>query len=207
MEVAPIDDIDANVTAQEVQPKKKGSKGMPKGVIEVLSRKKDEPPSYQARLNVVPEGMPPGTKKKPRGLGTFKTKEEAAAKVAAAEAQLAAGICPWTEEARKNKHKRGEVHSRSSEPCSLGTCTLLSVDGPVCAPTCLQAPPHERQTARRWGVYTTDKSHTKGFPERCRQEDRLTSESMPSRVEDIRNDPMRAWFEMDGELSPEPLGA
>ena len=112
MEVAPIDDIDANVTAQEVQPKKKGSKGMPKGVIEVLSRRKDEPPSYQARLNVVPEGMPPGTKKKPRGLGTFKTKEEAAAKVAAAEAQLAAGICPWAEEARKNKHKRGEVRSR-----------------------------------------------------------------------------------------------
>ena len=76
-----------------------------------MKSRKDEPPSYQARVNVVPEGMPPGTKKKPRGLGTFKTKEEAAAKVAAAEAQLAAGICPWTEEARKNKHKRGEVRS------------------------------------------------------------------------------------------------
>ena len=30
---------------------------------------------------------------------------------------------------------------------------------------------------------------------------------MPSRIEDIRDPGMRAMWEMDGEVSPEPLGA
>ena len=34
-----------------------------------------------------------------------------------------------------------------------------------------------------------------------------TSIPMPSRVEDIRDDGMRAMFEMDGEVSPVPLSA
>ena len=109
----------AQPTAQEEPPKKKGSKGLPKGVIEVPNRKKGAPPSYQARVNVVPAGMPPGTKKKPRGLGTFATEEEAGARVAAAEAQLKAGICPWAEEERKNKHKRGEVRSHTHRRSQL----------------------------------------------------------------------------------------
>ena len=46
----------AQPTAQEEPPQKKGSKGLPKGVIEVPNRKKGAPPSYQARVNVVPAG-------------------------------------------------------------------------------------------------------------------------------------------------------
>ena len=37
-----------------------------------------------------------------------------------------------------------------------------------------------------------------------RNSDLPTSTAMPSRVEDIRDDGMRAMFEMDGEVSPEP---
>ena len=63
----------------------------------------------------------------------------------------------------------------------------------------LQAPPPERMTARRWGVYTTAKSHAKGFPERCRQEERdpqlPTSVPMPSAVEDVADPGMRAMWE------------
>ena len=74
----------------------------------------------------------------------------------------------------------------------------------------LQAPPLERKTARRWGVYTTEKSRAKGHPDRCKQESRdpqlPTSVPMPAQVEDIRNAEMRAMWEMDGEAAPEPLG-
>ena len=66
----------------------------------------------------------------------------------------------------------------------------------------LQAPPADRKTARRWGVYTTDKSHAKGFPERCRKEERdpqlPTSVPMPSAVDDITDAGMRAMWETDG---------
>ena len=79
----------------------------------------------------------------------------------------------------------------------------------------MQAPPPERKTARRHGVYTTAKSHAKGFPERCRQEERdpqlPTSVPMPTAVEDITDAGMRAMWEqeqaMDGEAAPEPLGS
>ena len=78
-------------------------------------------------------------------------------------------------------------------------------------PFCLQAPPPERKTARRWGVYTTDKSHAKGFPERCKKEERdpqlPTSVPLPSHVEDILGPGMRAMWEMEGEAPYPPLSA
>ena len=80
----------------------------------------------------------------------------------------------------------------------------------------MQAPAErERKTARRWGVYTTAKSHAKGQSERCVQEERdpqlPTSVPMPSRVEDVTDPGMRAMWEQQqveidgsGEVAPVP---
>ena len=120
------------MAAQEVQSKTKGSKGLPKGVIEVPSRKPGAPPKYQARVNVVPADMPPGTKKKPRGLGLFTTVNEAASAVATAEAKLKAGVSPWAQEQRKNKHKRNEVRLRTAHCLLQAACSCSLTRANLC---------------------------------------------------------------------------
>ena len=98
-------------TTEEVQPKRKGLKSLPKGVIESKGRRPDAPIKYQARVGYKPAGE---SKVKQRGVGTFDTIDEAEAAVLAAEAKLSAGISPWAEPARVNQHSRGEVHSLRS---------------------------------------------------------------------------------------------
>ena len=63
-------------------------------------------------------------------------------------------------------------------------------------------PEKKERQPRIWNL----KPHLKQLNEQ-RNPNLPTSEPLPSRVEDIRHDPMRTWFEMDGEPSPEPLGA
>ncbi len=165
------------------------------------------PIKYQARVGYKPSGE---SRVKQRALGVFDTIDGAAAAVAAAEAKLANGVSPWEEPERKHKHKRGEVrHSRHHE-MFCGACAHYA--HPCAHPRVRQAPPPERKTARRHGVYTTDRSHAKGHPERCRgQEERNpqlpTSVPMPSAVEDISDVGMRAMWEQ-GEaaaVEAEPL--
>ena len=73
-----------------------GSISFGKGVIRVPQRG-GKPDRYGARAGP-----------QQRSVGTFAKPEEAAAAAAEAEAKLAAGISPWAEEQRTNKHKRGE---------------------------------------------------------------------------------------------------
>ena len=88
------------------QRKKRGSSGLPKGVTASGKR-------FQARINWYP-GV--GQRRELRGLGSFDTVEEAAAAVAAAAKQLAAGQSPWNEPKLERQHKRGEVRPLLSQP-------------------------------------------------------------------------------------------
>lgn len=89
--------------------KKRGSSGLPHGVIQVKRR-------FQARapFKADPDGA---TKATLRSLGCFSTPEEAAAAVAAAEAKIAAGESPWEAPVRTNKYKRNEVRTRPLTSC------------------------------------------------------------------------------------------
>ena len=99
---------------------------------------------------------------KQRSVGLFSTVLEAAQAVADAEQTLAAGGDPWAAPARVNKHKRGE------------------------------APPQGRKTARRKGIYTSEKSAAKNggtFTKPAEQRDAQlpTSVPMPASVDEITN--------------------
>ena len=85
-----------------------------------------------------------------RGIGTFDTPEEAGQAVAAAEAKLKAEgpEAVWPDPGRTNLHKRGASIPQAPPPTS----------SPASHHAHLQAPPPERATSRRWGVYNTEKS-------------------------------------------------
>jgi hypothetical protein len=92
-----VDEQQLAATAAEKQRKSRGSNNFGKGVIRVPQRG-GKPDRYGARAGP-----------SQRSVGTFASPEEAAAAAAEAEAKLAAGISPWDDEQRTNKHKRGEV--------------------------------------------------------------------------------------------------
>lgn len=93
------------VDKENAAKKQKGSKSLPKGVIET-GRKAIK---YQARVSYKPDG----SKTVQRNAGTFDTPEEAALQVAAYEAKLAEGIDPWNGEQVRSQHGRGQVRSQS----------------------------------------------------------------------------------------------
>ena len=72
---------------EDAATKQKGSKSLPKGVIET-GRKTIK---YQARVSYKPDG----SKTVQRNAGTFNTPEEAALQIAAYETKLAEGMDPW----------------------------------------------------------------------------------------------------------------
>ena len=80
--------------------KQKGSKSLPKGVIETGRNTI----KYQARVSYKPDG----SKTVQRNAGTFNTPEEAALQIAAYETKLAEGMDPYGAEIR-SQHKRGQV--------------------------------------------------------------------------------------------------
>ena len=86
---------------------KRGSSGLPRGVIKTTSGK------FQGRVNYKPGGVKRGSL---RGVGTFDTAEDAGRAVADAEAKLEVEgpEAVWTELARANQHKRGEVRPATS---------------------------------------------------------------------------------------------
>ena len=97
------------------------------------SRRAGAPIKYQARIACKADGE---KKAKQRGLGTFDSVFEAAAVVEAAEAKLKAGIWPWDEPQRVNKHARGEVRLSHIIPQHA---PMLAVGANRCS--MLQAPP------------------------------------------------------------------
>ena len=112
----------------------------------------------------------PGSKTMQRSVGLFSTVLEAAHAVACAEQALAAGGDPWAAPARVNKHKRGE------------------------------APPPSRKTARRKGIYTSEKSAAKNggtFTKPAEQRDAQlpTSVPMPASVDEITNIHMATFLD------------
>ena len=84
--------------------KKRGSSGLPRGVIRTGSTKS----KFQGRINYKPPDLGRGQQ---RAIGTFDTAEEAGLAVAEAEAKLKeqGPEAVWPEPARTNEHKRGEV--------------------------------------------------------------------------------------------------
>ena len=145
-----------------------------------------------------------------RSVGTFATPEEAATAAAEAEAKLAAGVSPWDEEQRANKHKRGEVRhsglaSRTMRPLHIAHVAATSLARVLCA-FGAQAPPPERKTARRNGVINVPKNGKVPKDKEERNPQLPTSVPMPSHVEDITDAGMRAMWEqsvaMDGEAAP-----
>ena len=104
-------------------------------------------------------------------------------------------------------------------PCGAALCSAaLSF---AAHPPMLQAPPPERSTARRWGVYSTEKSakiHLSGTeleewraahaskPAVAEQErdpkKTLTTVPMPSMVTDIVNVGMASFLAMDRSVQP-----
>jgi hypothetical protein len=181
--------------------KKRGSSGNPRGVIETSSGK------FQGRVNYKPPGVSKGQL---RGIGTFDTPEEAGQAVTAAEAKLKAEgpDAVWPEQARTNLHKRGEVRPMPN-PTSTSSFTLATT-------RILQAPPPKRATARRWGVYSTEKSAKAnlsaedfeawktehGTP--AGAETDPTFGLMPSTIEEVSNEHMAAFMATSGsgEVSP-----
>ena len=181
--------------------KKRGSNGYPRGVQETTSGK------FQARVNYKPPDQKQGHL---RGIGTFDTAEEAGQAVVAAEAKLKAeGIeAVWPVQARTNRHKRGEVRQSRKHH----TARLLT----HFPPAHLQAPPPERQTSRRWGMYNSQKSAKlhlspqdfeawkaeRGAPAGAETEPSFGL--MPTCPAAIVNDGMRAFLAPDrsGEVSP-----
>ena len=89
------------VDKENAAKKQKGSKSLPKGVIET-GRKAIK---YQARVSYKPDG----SKTVQRNAGTFDTPEEAALQIAACEAKLAEGMDPWDGAEIRSQHKRGQV--------------------------------------------------------------------------------------------------
>ena len=86
---------------EDAAKKQKGSKSLPKGVIET-GRKTIK---YQARVSYKPDG----SKTVQRNAGTFNTPEEAARQIAAYETKLAEGMDPWDGAEIRSQHKRGQV--------------------------------------------------------------------------------------------------
>ena len=92
-----------------------------KGVTPRMNKKGKHDGKYQARVYDSIET------KKQRGLGSFSSKEAAAAAVVAAEAQLKAGISPWSAPARANKYKRGEAPQSQRKKKKMQEVPLNSV--------------------------------------------------------------------------------
>ena len=198
---APPDDAGAGAGAADstaadgsLRKRPRSSNGYPRGVSKTTSGK------FQGRTNYKPPGEKRGIQ---RNVGTFDTAEEAGQAVADAEAKLKAGSEVWTEPSRKNEHKRGEViaplliRSLRSAHHTLPTAHYHA-----------QAPPPQRSTARRKGVYSTMKSAQNNlssldFAEwvakhkrECDGEDttKLKTVPLPTRVEDINYPPMAEFF-------------
>ena len=198
---APPDDAGAAAGAADstaadgsLRKRPRSSNGYPRGVSKTTSGK------FQGRTNYKPPGEKRGIQ---RNVGTFDAAEEAGQAVADAEAKLKAGSEVWTEPSRKNEHKRGEViaplliRSLRSAHHTLPTAHYHA-----------QAPPPQRSTARRKGVYSTMKSAQNNlssldFAEwvakhkrECDGEDttKLKTVPLPTRVEDINYPPMAEFF-------------
>ena len=123
--------------------KKRGSSGLPRGVTQTGSTK------FQGRINYKPPGSHRGQQ---RAIGTFDTAEEAGLAVAEAEAKLKAQTGARSSLARASTDQRAQAWrgaSNAQSPPALLIYTFHHAH--------LQAPPPERATARRWGVYTTEK--------------------------------------------------
>ena len=157
--------------------------------------------------------MPPGSRRgQQRGIGTFDTAEEAGLAVAEAEAKLKeqGPEAVWPEPARTNKHKRGEVRPMPN-PTSTSSFTLATT-------SILQAPP-KRATARRWGVYSTEKSAKAnlsaenfeawktehGTP--AGAETDPTFGLMPSTIEEVSNEHMAAFMATSGSGKVSPAAS
>ena len=137
----PMDDADgADAAAAPAAKQKRGVSGLPRGVSKTKA-----PGRWQACVTVKVNGA-----SKQRSAGSYASVEEAAQTVIEYEAVLAAGGDPWTEPARVNKHKRGEVclpeRVALTAVCSLTRCACSA-----------QAPRNEdgsrfceRKTDRRW---------------------------------------------------------
>ena len=107
----------------------------------------------------------------------------------------------WPEPARTNEHKRGEVRPILPNHHQHSAFTLSTTR----ASAARRAPP-ERATARRWGVYTTEKSaksnlSAEGFeawkaqhgtPAGADAETDPTFGPMPSTIEEVSNNHMAA---------------
>ena len=184
---------------------KRGSSGLPRGVIKTNSGK------FQGRVNYKPGGVKRGSL---RGVGTFDTAEDAGRAVADAEAKLEVEgpEAVWTELARANQHKRGEVRPATST-CPPPTPPAMHRALPTNAH--LQAPPPERLTARRLGVYSTKSSaklHLSATDfevwqaENCNAgvETNPTYGIMPSTIEKVRNQSMAAFLASDGSAEVAP---
>ena len=116
-----MDDADgADAAAAPAAKQKRGVSGLPRGVSKTKA-----PGRWQARVTVKVNGA-----SKQRSAGSYASVEEAAQTVIEYEAVLAAGGDPWTEPARVNKHKRGEVclpeRVALTAVCSLTRCACLA---------------------------------------------------------------------------------
>mmetsp|Transcript_3888 Transcript_3888/g.9739 ORF Transcript_3888/g.9739 Transcript_3888/m.9739 type:complete len:176 (+) Transcript_3888:42-569(+) len=92
---------------EDAAKKQKGSKSLPKGVIETGRNTI----KYQARVSYKPDG----SKTVQRNAGTFNTPEEAALQIAAYETKLAEGMDPWDGAEIRSQHKRGQAPPMRTE--------------------------------------------------------------------------------------------
>lgn len=119
--------------------RKRGVSGNPRGVSGPNKSGK-----YVARASFKTD---PRGKAQQRAIGSFETKEEAAAAVIAKEAELAAGSIPWDVYARINQHKRGEV---SVVHASATSCCIVS--SYVCPLLCRHRRRRRRSDSRASGI-------------------------------------------------------
>lgn len=176
---------------EDAAKKQKGSKSLPKGVIET-GRKTIK---YQARVSYKPDG----SKTVQRNAGTFNTPEEAALQIAAYETKLAEGMDPWDGAEIRSQHKRGQVW----RSILVLRCSRI----PVClnhrAPH-LQAPPMRTERRRKVGK----KGSLSGSEGREHgsdgDEDATAGEAarphytvMPTCIRDVSCAPMSAWLLQD----------
>ena len=116
-----------------------GMKGMPTGIT--ANKKKGTPTgTYQVRVTYTPMGV------KQRGLGSFRSIEEAAAAYEAAMAQLKAGTMPWDGEARKNTYARGEVSLLAAAAHGMHAACMRRLADRCESAHAAQAPPPAKRT-------------------------------------------------------------
>ena len=193
-----MDDADgADAAAAPAAKQKRGVSGLPRGVSKTKA-----PGRWQARVTVKVNGA-----SKQRSAGSYASVEEAAQTVIEYEAVLAAGGDPWTEPARVNKHKRGEVclpeRVALTAVCSLTRCACSA-----------QAPRNEdgsrfceRKTDRRWKKNkgaSTAAEEAENQAENERDPTLPTSVPLPNAVEEITDPVMAALFTEGAPTGPTP---